>query len=221
MSRLRIKTTELYWYVIYRVGVMLMSDYYSVFGKEMGTLAEKEGKLYFSGKNAEYIEIEYEDIVDFYIDGEWVAHQFNGNRFVSGQNSVIEFSIGDRVRYHKSIDSYMKERLAQLLHPESFQKLITRLYSIQKLTLFDCILFRESGEWFRDGRHFFFFENSDTYCSVYHFYKREESVDIPGGYSYVFDQFDFITMDGQRHTETYEKKYESIDDESANDDLWD
>lgn len=28
-----------------------MSDYYSVFGIEMGTLAEKKGKLYFSGKN--------------------------------------------------------------------------------------------------------------------------------------------------------------------------
>lgn len=116
----------------------------------------------------------------------------------------------------------MKDRLAQLLLPESFQKLITRLYSIQQLTLFDCILFRESGDLFREGHQYFFFENSDTYCSVHHFYQREENEDIPSGYSYIFDQFDFITMDGQRYTETYEKKYKPIDDESGKeDDLWD
>lgn len=30
-----------------RVGVMLMSDYYSVFGMEMGTLTEKKGSSIF------------------------------------------------------------------------------------------------------------------------------------------------------------------------------
>jgi len=194
--------------------VTFMSDYYAVFGKEKGTLVEQKGKRYFHGKTLGYIEIKCDDMVDFSRDGEWVPHQYNGDSFVKDQ-SVIQFSIGDEVRYHRSIDPFLKERLDQILHPESFRKLISKLYSIQQLTLFDCILFRHSGDWFEEGNHFFFFENSDAYCSVHHYYKRIENEDIPGGYSYVFDQFEFITMDGQRFTETYEKKNESNDDETV------
>ncbi|WP_019004912.1 DUF2777 family protein [Cohnella laeviribosi] len=186
-------------------------DYYDAFGKELGKLSEFNGQIYFSGRDIGEIEIKNGDIIDFYIDGEWVPYRYDGRSFVNRENSDIKFFTAGKARYHRPIDTYMKARLDQILHPESFRILTGKLYSIKHLTLFDCMLFRESGEFLESlikGNHFLFFENVHTYCSVHHYYERVEDKHIPGGYRFISDRFEFMTMDGQQFTETYEKTFE-------------
>jgi hypothetical protein len=198
-----------------------MGDYYDTFGKTQGTLEEHKNKPYFHNKNLGDIEINLGDKVDLLIDGEWITHQFNGKWFVNEKNEMVDFIIGQKAAYHRIIDLYMQQCLSQLLHPDSFRTLIGKLYSIQKLTLFDCILFKEScesGDSFIKGTQFFFFENWNTYCSVHHFYKREEDAGIAGGYSYVYDRFEFMTIEGEHFTETYVKRYEKDTEERVNND---
>lgn len=193
-------------------------DYYYAFGKEFGKLSENKGQIYFCGKDIGEIEIKNGDTIEFYNDGEWVPYRYDGRSFVNSENSDIKFFEASNVRYHRPIDTYMKQRLDQLLHPESFRKLTGRLYSIKHLTLFDCMLFRESGEFFIKGNHFLFFENVHTYCSVHHFYERVEDKHIPGGYRFISDRFEFMTMDGQQFTEIYEKTFEPVVEEPVKND---
>lgn len=191
-------------------------QYYEVFATELGSVSGKKDRFIFTGKDIGTIEINTDIQLDIYINDEWTTLRYDGNCFINSHNTVIDITKKDKVRYRKSIDMYMKRRVDELLHPDSFQLLISKLCSFNRLSLFDCVLFRESGELYRKGSQFFLFENMHTLCSVHHSYIREPYKNHDDKFCYIYDRFDFMTMDGHHFTEVFEKKYDEIVEEPSN-----
>lgn len=121
----------------------------------------------------------------------------------------IEFSNKTEVRYHRPIDSSMKYALEQILSEDTLIFFRSKLYSFDQLTLFDCILYRHSGNNLTEGNQYFVFENEHSICSVAHSFNRVEDNNCVGGYSYTSDRFDFLPMDGESYSKTFEHKFES------------